>query len=271
MNTRNRKFGTMGRNSHHLWSAHKDDQGKISVVRSKIEPESFENQDGEESGKKAAMELTNACWGLWGASLVDEELLYNSIPQGIVDRLNVTAKKAEKPRRVYEWKELRTAFGEKVVDEIRKSISDGMRIRIISKYLNTPFIVTADLVDHLADTDKRELKDIIDMVRSGHSREATKKFGSKARIATRIYSYYSKIGSTKLAIDEKAKRYFEDYYGPFGKEMVREIKRRVRADLVNDWMRKNGVDEAARDYWKSYLSNYGEEMVKALSKKLTPS
>ena len=261
------------RNAHHLWSAHSGEGGKVKLVRSKVEPENFEDLEGIE--KEAAREVSNAYWGLWGASLTDNELLSSDIPSGIVDRLNIVAGEMSRNKqasaRVYSWKELRTAFGSNRVDEVRKSISDGMKIRMISKYLDVPFIITAELIDHFGDTDKRELKDIIDLVRSGNSKRAVKEFGNKAQKVKKICDHYVRTGSTKLAVDDKAKDYWSSYMGPFGKELTREIKRRVRADLLGSWMHKNGVDEAAKEYWSSYYADgYGEKMVKDMAKKLSP-
>lgn len=266
----------INKDAHHLWSAHRNERGKINVVRSKKEPEEFGNSNNTD--KDAAREISNAYWGLWGASLIDDnESFLNDIPSGIVDRFNIVAKevlgKGETINRVYNWRELKTAFGVGTVDEIRKNISDGMRIRLISKYLNTPFVVTAELIDHLGDMNKRDLKNIVDLIKKGEDKRATKEFGKNAKTASKICKHYFKTGHTKLAVDEKAKKYFENYFGPFGKELTREIKKRVRADLINSWMRKNGVDEAARKYWSSYYSStdYGEEMVKDIAKKLSPA
>jgi len=269
MGTKNKNYT---RNAHHLWSAHSDEGGKVKLVRSKMEPENFEDLEGTE--KEAAREVSNAYWGLWGASLTDNELLSSDIPAGIVDRLNIVAGEMSRKQasaRVYNWNELRTAFGSTTVDEIRKSISDGMKIRMISKHLDVPFIITAELIDHFGDTDKQELKDIVDLIRNGNSKRAVKEFGSKAQKVKKICDHYVRTGSTKLAVDEKAKSYWENFYGPYGKELTREIKRRVRADLLGSWMHKNGVDDSAKDYWSSYYSEgYGEEMVKDLAKKLSP-
>jgi len=264
MNTKNRK---PNRQAHHLWSAHTDEQGKISVVRSKTEPEDFD--------REAAADISNAYWGLWGASLVDNELLSNNIPSGIVARLGKVAKNTLKRDplvpRVLKWSVLRKTFGSDVVDEIRKNISDGMKIRIASKYLNIPFVVTAELMDYFGDVNKQEFKSIINLVKAGQNREATRKFGSKARTTKRVYDHYSKSGYSKLAVDDQAKAYWEQYFGPFGVELTREIKKRVKADLISSWMRKNGVDEAAVEYWSSYYSDgYGADMTKDLAKKLSP-
>lgn len=261
----------LSRNAHHLWSAYKDENGGIKVVRSKMEPEEFDNDSID---KEASREVSNAYWGLWGASLVDTDLFSNNISSGIVDRMNVVASKMsrkEASKRLYSWSELRKAFGTDIVNEVRKNVSDGMRIRVVSKYLDVPFIMTADLIDHFGDSNKQELKDIVDLVKSGHVKKAVQEFGEKAEVVDNICKYYSKTGSTKLAVDDNAKRYFEDYYGPFGKELVREIKKRVRADLIDSWMKKAGVNDQAREYWSAYYSNsYDSETVRDMIRKLSP-
>ncbi len=259
------------KHAHHLWSANECEDGKINIVRSKTEPEDFE----EKLMNRDAKEVFNACWGLWGASLTDDELLSNSIPSGVVSRLNKAANNLiyenKKLKRILSWDELRTAFGSDKVNEIRKNISNGMGIRVVSKHLNVPFMVTAELLDHLGDVDGGELKDIVNIIKSGNNnKKASEKFGNKIKIAERIYNHYSKTGMHKLSVDEKAKQYFEDYFGPFGKELTREIKKRVRADLIKAWMNKNGVDEKAVEYWSNYFADYGREWVSILPKKISP-
>jgi hypothetical protein len=272
MNTRgNEKISQSERTAHHLWSANATEEGKISVMRSKAEPEEFDLDPVE---KEAAEDISKAYWGIWGASLADNELLSTDIPKGIVDRLNIVAVQdmsAGKTAAVHSWDKLRRAFGGEKINDIRKNVSDGIRIRVISKYLNVPFVVTAELVDHLGDIKNSEFKSIMDLVKSGRGKKAAEEFGAKAKTANKIYNYYRKTGATKLAVDDKARMYFESYYGPFGKELTREVKKRVRADLLSHWMKKNGVDEKAVEYWSAYYSDgYGEQMVKDLAKKLSP-
>ncbi len=257
------------RQAHHLWSAHENEGGRVNVVRSKVEPEDFEGAE-----KEAAREVSNAYWGLWGASLTDNELLSNDIPAGIVARLNVVAgemRSKQARSKVHSWAKLRKVFGSTTVDEVRTSISEGMKIRMVSKYLDVPFIIAAELTDHFGEGNTQELKDIVDRVKLGKSGSAVREFGKKAKLINRIYNHYTKTSTTKLAVDDKAKAYWEQYYGPFGLELTREIKKRVRADLLSSWMHKNGVDESAKEYWSSYYSDgYGEEMVQDMAKRLSP-
>lgn len=248
------------RQAHHLWCAEKDNSGKLRVVRSREEPEMFENEK-----KKEAKEVCAACWGLWGASLVDGAFT-TEIPRGVVARLSKVATEAQDCQRVYSWTELRKAFGVEAVDEIRKNISDGMKVRMASKYLDVPFLVAADIIDRFGSVNN--LKEVVAAVKSGRTASIAK-HGKAGSVIQGIIAKFD--SNRKLAIDEAAKKYYEDYYGPFGKELTREIKRRVRADLAEAWLRKNGVDQKAVEYWSGYFSGgYGADMVKNLAKKLSP-
>lgn len=68
----------------------------------------------------------------------------------------------------------------------------------------------------------------------------------------------------KIAIDQAAAEYYKAYYGPFGESLVKEVKKRVKADLSKLWMVKQGVDEAAAEYWSAYYADtgYGADMTK---------
>ena len=227
----------------------------------------FENDKERDTAK----EVCAAVWGLWGASLVDGAF-GTEIPSGVVARLaKVAARESQAGNtysKVYTWSELRRAFGTEVVDDIRGHVSDGMRVRMASRYLDVPFLVAADIIDRFGSTEN--LKEIVAAVKTG-KQETICKLGKTAGVIQGIYQRYTETGNHRLAIDDAAKKYYETYYGPFGKELTREIKRRVRADLAEAWLRKNGVDQKAIDYWSAYFSNgYGEEMVKELAKKLAP-
>ena len=44
-----RQHTTKGRNAHHLWSAERGEDGKLQIVRSREEPEMFENEKHRKS------------------------------------------------------------------------------------------------------------------------------------------------------------------------------------------------------------------------------
>jgi hypothetical protein len=76
----------------------------------------------------------------------------------------------------------------------------------------------------------------------------------------------------KVAVDAKAEDYWKAYYGPYGEQLVKEVKKRIKADLAKIWLMKQGVDEAAAKYWQNYFTdeNYGEELTKDIPKRLSP-
>lgn len=255
----------MDKKSHHLWSAEKDEGGNIRIKRNRLEK--YAKMEKTEMNRDAHV----AMWGLFGASLVDDPILSSPIPASVAKNFNIAAKKmGEEPPKVLGWTEIRSAYGDDTVDEIRRHISSGMRIRMASKYLNIPFVVAGDILNRV-ECGREEAKEILGMVRSGKRIEAEAKFGGSARRIAHIYESYAKNGYHKISVDQAAKDYWESYYGPFGKELVREIKKRVRADVAEMWMKKYGVDEAAAEYWSKYLGEYGSHWVSIVPKKISPS
>jgi len=252
------------RKSHHLWSAERDGD-QIQVHRSKLEPE-FEEE---------AIEVCASLWGLWGATLVDNSQFSKAIPTPTVTQFNSTVAKikqgAESPR-VYSWAELRKAFGTEEVSSIRAFVRDGMRTRLASRDLNIPFVMAADVINAFEDMDRSSIKAALKMIKAGEQGKVVTKYGSAGKDLIQIYDEYATTGSYKIAIDESARNYFESYYGPYGKDLVAEIKKRVVADITKTWMVKNGVDEAAADYWSNYFADgYGAELIKDVEKRPTPA
>ena len=231
--------------SHHMWSAEKED-GKLMVRRTKnadeesvfAEKKARRTASRKQSTQKSAM----ACLGVWAATLVDDELLTREIARPIVARFN--AVRPDDAPRVHTWAEIGRAVGQEKLAASRQAVSDGMRMRLVSKSLNVPFLVAAELIDKLDGMDMKVMKAAVASVKSGN-RTASRKYGS---IARDIQSAFARFGGMRLAVDDKAKRYFTDYFGPYGQELVADIQRRVRADLAYKWLTKNGVDEAAAEY-----------------------
>lgn len=247
--------------SHHLWRAEMDEKG-LAVRRSKTE-----ELDEEEEAK----EVTAALWGLWGASLVDDQTLSSEIPQSIVARFNEVGNRSVKQARpeLPAWKKLRRAYGSGKIDEIRKSIALGIRIRQASKELDVPFLMASEIVSDFQNVDKRVVKALVNELKSGNKDKAAK-FGKVGRKLSSLYDEFSRQ-PRKIAVDEKAKNYWQSYYGAYGEDLVEDIKRRVRADLAEKWLRKNGVDDAAARYWSNYFKDgYGEALVSVVPKSLSP-
>jgi len=263
------------RRAHHMWSAQADERGVPQVRRNKLEAEKFEGVDEErrnassDLSRRIAAEKCAAYLGLFGADMVDDPTLISEIPEGVARRFNAADRSNEAPR-VYSWEELRRAFGAEHIDHARQSVAQGIKVRLASKYLNLPFMVTADILDQLADVPRGDVRAAVMYLKQGDQAKTAAKDEVVARVAE-VLSGYIEPGSHRMAADEKAQAYWASYYGPYGEELVREVKKRVQADLAREWLRKNGVDEAAADYWKSYFGEYGEKWVSVVPKMLSPS
>jgi hypothetical protein len=144
-----------------------------------------------------------------------------------------------------------------------------MKTRMASKYLDVPFLVAAEILDELPTVAKEAVKMAVDAVRDSKHRVAADR--NAPTIAGRIAAIIEENSTRKLAIDSDAASYWEAYYGPYGKELVKEVKKRVRADLAGKWMHRNGVDQAAADYWSKYFGAYGSDWVKEVPKRISPS
>lgn len=273
---RQRKINSARRRSHHLWSA-KDDDGVIRIYREKPEEE-IKMAEKTKVTKKASnakmseSDISAVYWGLFGASLIDDKTLSLAIPKSIANRFSVTANNDDNlVPTIYEWDQLRAAFTAEKINQIRKDISCGMQIRMASKFFNIPFLAAADIIYGMEGEDHSKIKNVLGMIKSGNHKKAISQYGVLAKKLVKIYNWYKDPVNSKIAIDESAKKYWESYIGPFGTEMVREIKKRVRADLAFAWMKKHGVDQAAAEYWSKYYGSYGEEWVNIVPKKISPS
>lgn len=256
--------------AHYLWEAEREN-GKVRVKRTKYADE--EEVLGKAARRTASRKTSSeesalACLGIWAATLVDDDTFTCEIPQPIVARFNAVTD-GDSPK-VYSWQELENAVGIEKMSKVRKIISNGMKTRLVSKEMNVPFLVAAELIDRMDGLDKDLVKKAIDSVKRGELKIASKKYGS---VVKDVGAAFAKFAGKKLAVDDKAKRYFEDYFGPYGQELVAEVQRRVRADLAYKWLRKHGVDEAAAEYWKNYFSEggYGEALVSEIPKRLSPA
>jgi hypothetical protein len=129
--------------------------------------------------------------------------------------------------------------------------------------------MTAELLDQFPNTDRSTLKEVVSMIKDGDRRTATAEFGKIAHKASKIIDYY-RSSNHKLAIDDKAKSYFESYFGMYGKDLVSEIKKRVRADLAKAWLKKGGVEASAADLWSKYYGAFASDWVKVVPGLISP-
>jgi hypothetical protein len=260
--------------SHHLWGI-SDNNDKVSIFRKKEEMVIDDQEDSlmEKEASKTDLEVVaNTYWGLFGASMVDSHTLGYTIPNSIANQFNVIASKIdEKPPVVYSWDKLKRAFGDDKINNIRDNIATGMKVRIVSKNFNVPFMVASDIISTVDEKDLKSAKKVVDLIKNNKISKAKETYGKLASSLENLFDSYGDEISHKLAVDESAKKYWENYYGPYGRELVREVKKRVKADLSKNWMIKHGVDESAAEYWSNYYGEYGERWVSIVPKKLSPS
>lgn len=257
--------------SHHLWSAEKDEAGKIKVNRSAAEKEEWETMENTRtaSRKEADRETVNALWGLFGASLVDSAALTSTIPARVAKQFN-TINPAPAPE-VKTWDEIRKAFGSEIVNDIRKAVAHGIKIRLASKFMDVPFILATDIVNALPAVDLKHAKIMVEGIKNGDVTNVVKTYGQDAVKVAKLFEEFKSGGMPRIAIDDSARKLFKSYWGPFGEELCREIKMRVRSDLASRWLRKFSVDQSASEYWGKFFGSYGDAWVKYVPKLLRPT
>ncbi len=270
---RKRRIANRKKRGHWLWDVERDEDGRLGIGRKKSEEE-FE-MSKKASGKNVASkeDLNAYFWGLFGSSLVDDKTLTSDIPKPIVSRFNASVNLDDDTLPVvYSWEKLGRVFDEDKIRDIKKDISYGIQTRVVSKFLNIPFMAAADIVYDLGQSDRMQMKGALDLIRDGKRTTAIKKYGRLAVELSKIYTKYLKPENRRIdAVDQSAVKYWESYLGPFGKEMIREVKKRVRADLAKEWLKRYGVDQEAADYWSAYYGAYGEDWVKVVPKKISPA
>lgn len=263
----------MKRKAHPLWNAERGENGKVILNRAVAERE-----DLEEAGADYMKAVVASAWGLFGAGLIDNSGFDRAeMPLSVRDRFNVVATQlkaeGEEPPKVRSWNQLARVIGSDKVVEIKQAVAQGMKIRQASKYFNLPFVITADLIEDADVIGRKAMRDIVNLVRAGKRSVAIKQYGKIGRKVGTLYDVACKTGNHRLAVDDSAKSYWEDYYGEYGKQLVKEVKKRIRADVAYEWLRRCGVDEAAAKYWQNYFtdSDYGKALTETLPKKLSPS
>lgn len=236
----------MKRRSHKLWSATSDEKGNIVLHRTTAERDDLESFE-------YLKPVVATSLGLWGSYLVDSSVFYG-IPSDIVSGYQLTAFKlrhAGAPR-VLSWRELYNGFGEKKVKEATKYILLGMKARRTSKDLNIPWITAADVQEHVDVVGKKVVASIIRDFKGGRPNKARRQYG---KIAEEIESAMKL--PTKISVDKTTKDYWEKYFGPYGEQMTKELKKRIKADLHNVWLKKSGLDDYSADYWsKIYATSF---------------
>jgi hypothetical protein len=259
---------TASKIAHHMWKTERNPEGKTVISRSKEE----QNWDSEDW--KYAKDVSDAVWGLWGAEAISNPIFVEVMPKSVARKYVATAQKfqaegVEAPK-VRTWEELKAAFGAERVAEIKRAVAKGMQIRKASVELELPFLVASRVMYAIEDEqiDLAKIKSIIALVKEGKIVKAASEYGSLAGKISSIYHKAMKFSDHKIALDDSAKKYYEDYWGPYGESLTKEVKKRIRADLAFDWL-KRAVDEAAAKYWQNYFSE--EDYGKMLTEYTPPS
>lgn len=259
----------MEKQSHHLWTAEADADGNVFVNRSTAEREDLDDLE-------YARAVSASAWGLFGAHLVDE--LDNpklDLPKSIVARFESVAKvlkeDGDTPPSVKSWETLGSDYSVASINEVRQFVAHGMQTRQLSKEYSIPFVAAADLLDDIEIIGKTAVTDIVTRIKSG-DQEVFEDYGTPAKKIAGLFDEVDQ-GLYKLAVDQSAKDYWISYYGEFGEQLVKDVKKRIRADIAHDWLVKNGVDQAAAEYWQNYFSEggYGKALTETVPKKLSPS
>lgn len=260
--------------SHHLWEAERS-EGKIHIKRTQAEKEEWDVDQKTASthkeakmDKQAAKEMADVYWGLFAATLVDDPSLTQEIPAGVVKRFNAAVIN-EYPT-IKTWEELRKAYGEEVIRDIRHAVANGINVRLASKFLNVPLIMAQDIINVTKGVDSVHVKAMVDGIKAGKTAEVVKIYGEDAKKIAEIFEDVKKTGMPKLAVDEKMKKILKTFWGPYGDLLTQEVKKRVRADLAKKWFTKHAVDEKAAELLSSFLGEYGSQWTRYIAPIIRP-
>jgi len=216
-------------------------------------------------------------WVTYGASLADAIVSAPNLPQTTLHNLR-TAKLGSKTQRVASWISLKAYGGDQAVDTVLKHVRAGVAARLASRKLNLPLAVTWDLRHEIPKVARGSLPSLVLGLKE------MKEFSIRDRIACDLVNKFgeSTVGKwasafvayrkgtcelqKKIAVDTTAKDYWTSYFGEYGDEWVRDVKRRVRADLTSAKLKMQGVDSTAVDYWGNYFGEYGDELVKEVDR-----
>ncbi len=253
-----------------MWNAESNDDGKVVVNRATAEREDLDDFEFAKS-------ISASAWGLFGAGLADEvgSMKADRMPAAVKERLAVVATElkeaGEDGPAVKSWKELDEAYGEDLMAEARQCIAHGMTTRQASKFYELPFIAAADLLEDAEIIGRTAMKDIVDRIKAGDA-SVISEYGEPAKHAASVCKE-ARSGLCKIAVDQSAADYWVSYYGDYGKDLVSDVKKRVKADVACEWLTKCGVDQAAADYWQNYFTEggYGKAMTETLPKKISPA
>ena len=227
----------------------------------------------------------------YGAAMIDE--FEKPISRTTVAQINKLAQEAKvcenckgkgceqcmgrQATRASSWTSLQQFTTPDVIKGICTSVRAGMDARFVSKAANIPFAIAFELRDDIAPMPANDARAIFAMAKN--VRTATLEdtaFGELAgrvgadfatHLASCVLAYRKKeLSFQRTAVDQTAQDYWKAYFGEYGDQWVREIKRRVKADLVRVALTKQGVDATAAEYWSNYYGDYGDKLVEEVDR-----
>jgi len=232
---------------------------------------------------KMGAKYAELCWSTFGAELADS-IVRNPLPARTIEGLKLLASmnlSTEKVSKTASWDSLKEYATEPKTSEARNLIVAGLAMRQASHELNIPFTMAWECRDVIGKLPKKAAKNLFDGLKEAEAlspkdpvvalliRETGFENVKKACDVLQAYKedLYAKV--IKRAVDSSAKTYWEEYYGDYGTQWVRDIKRRVRADLIKATLRKQGLDDAATKYWEEYYGDYGKALVDKVDRAVT--
>lgn len=252
---------------------------------------SDKEQMGMHVNPEKAASFIGQHFGSFGAMLSDE--IDQSLPRAVVAKINRLAQEAKSCEncqgkgceqcmgrqavRVASWSSLQQFGSKDVLRGILDNVKAGMTARRASKAANIPFALAYALRDDLKPIPPNEVREIFRMAKN--VRTATLDDTAFGNLAGKVGSEFAQhlvshvqafrtgsLAFQRTAVDQTAEDYWKAYFGDYGDQWVREIKRRVKADLVRVALVKQGVDETAAEYWSNYYGDYGDKLVEEVDR-----
>jgi hypothetical protein len=222
----------------------------------------------------------------FGATLVDA--FEQTVPRTLVAKVNKLAQEAKacetctgkgcekcmgrQATRIASWESLQQFAAKPVLRAIVDAVQAGARARQASKVANIPFALAYELRDAIAAVPAHEARAILATAKN--VRTATLDDAAYGELVGRLGADRAlhlascvldcrnkKLAFQRVAVDQTAEDYWTAYFGDYGEQWVREIKRRVKADFVRVALLKQGVDQTAAEYWSNYFGDYGDKLV----------
>jgi hypothetical protein len=229
-------------------------------------------------------------WATYGAVLADQILLAPNLSEktktAMLSTFSATRGVAEVAKslghsKAASWDSLKEYAGEKATETVRNFVYAGLQSRMMSRDLNLPLAMTMELRGDIGKMPRKHASTLrlgltemkTASIQDKTALELMKLYGADTvKKWSEVLAKYKK-GELRLqkktAIDTTAKNYWTAYFGEYGDEWVRDVKRRLRADLVAAKLKMQALDDTATDYWSNYYGEYGDELTKEVNRAVT--